>query len=220
MGLEFRPMRLINMACIQSPFIIPLSTVMFAILDNSIFKAQFYILGLMVLFGAWLFLAPLISGQGGRISKAKYGVRKKSMACDAFAVFPGSDYTSPAWSTTIMCFTLAYLLTPKMWNNYDHVPFFYILFGCWILADILVRKQMGCFGDDGFIPGWMGLAFGGAIGFLWFIFVHYIINPDFTFFNEPYGDRLKCNKPKKNHMKCTVYKDGVKVGRIPQENLK
>ena len=80
MGLEFRPMRLINMACIQSQFIIPLATVMFAILDNSIFKAQFYMLGLMVLFGAWLFLAPLISGQGGRISKAKYGVRKKSMA--------------------------------------------------------------------------------------------------------------------------------------------
>ena len=47
MGLEFRPMRLINMACIQSPFIIPLATVMFAILDKSIFKAQYYLMILL-----------------------------------------------------------------------------------------------------------------------------------------------------------------------------
>jgi hypothetical protein len=124
----------------------------------------------------------------------------------------GSDYTSPAWSTSLLSFSFAYLLTPQLWNNYPPSPLFYVLFSIFILIDGLVRRNyLHCFGNDGWIPVWLGIAFGGIVGVLWFVFINFM-NSDFTFFNEPGGDRLKCNKPKKNHMKCTVYKDGVKSG--------
>ena len=216
MPLNPRPMEVLKMACIQSPFLVPLGVAGSALVNNEVFIAQFYILGLMVLFGAHFFLAPLISGAGGRRSKAKFGTKSYSSSCDAFAIMGGSDYTSPAWSTSLMSFTFTYLLTPQLVNNYTTSPLFFVIFALFILLDVITRNNMGCFGDDGFIPGWMGLAFGGIMGLLWFGFVNYIVNPDFTFFNEPEGDRLKCNKPKKNHMKCTVYKDGVKKGSIFQ----
>ena len=213
MPLNFQPIPVLKMACIQSPFLVPLGIVGSALVNNEVFKAFTYLVGLMFLFAAHLALAPSISGSSGRRTAMKGGPKAFSKACDAFAIWPGSNYTTPAWSTSSMSFAFAYLLTPQIYNGYPASPFFFVLFGGWILMDIIVRKNMGCAGDDGFIPGLVGLAFGGVAGIIYFFIVHAIL-PSFTFFNDPEGNRLKCNKPKKNHMKCTVYKNGIKAGSI------
>ena len=51
-------------------------------------------------------------------------------------------------------------------------------------------------------------------GALWWLIISRLADGDFTFFNQPASNRLMCDKPRKKHMKCTVYKDGVKTGSI------
>jgi len=215
MPLITRIDEVIKMAVIQSPFICPLAIAGTGIINNEYFKSLFYILGLMVLFASHLFLSPLISGEHGRISKKKKGFERYSSACQAFSIMPESDYYSPAWSSTLLTFSFAYLLIPQIVNNYSPSPLFITFFSLFIFIDGLVRwKNLGCYGDgaSGIAAIIIGVFFGGIIGGLWWVVVNYIIGSDFTFFNEPGGDRLKCNKPKKNHMKCTVYKNGKKAG--------
>lgn len=215
MPLNPRIDEVIKMAAIQSPFLCPLAIAGTGIINNEYFKSLFYMLGLMILFAAHFLLAPLISGDHGRISKKKYGTVSYSSACHAFSIMGGSDYYSPAWSSALLTFSFAYLLILQIVNNYSPSPLFITFFSLFIIIDGLVRwRSLGCYGDGpaGLAAVIIGIFFGGMIGGLWWVFVNYIVGSDFTFFNEPEGDRLKCNKPKKNHMKCTVYKNGIKSG--------
>ena len=55
---------------------------------------------------------------------------------------------------------------------------------------------------------------GGTIGAIWYFIVTFI-NNDFTFFNVPASNRLVCDKPKKKHMRCTAYKNGLITKSYP-----
>ena len=103
-----------------------------------------------------------------------------------------------------------------MYTNGHQRPLLLGFFGAFILLDALVKwKTLRCYADGaaGLVDVLLGLAFGSFMGLIWWFIVSFL-GENFTFFSESGTNRLKCDKPKKKHMKCTVYKNGVKTGSI------
>ena len=212
MPLSMRFSEVMKMAAIQSTFLVPLAIVGGALAENEYIKSLFYLIGLGVLVTIWFHLSAII---GNKRSTQKGFPFSWSSACDAFEFLPHSDFTAPAWSTSLLSFTFMYLAWPMYLNGYQR-PLLLGFFGIFILLDALVKwKTLRCYSDgaSGLVDILLGLSFGSFIGLIWFYIVSFL-GKDFTFFSEPASNRLKCDKPKKKHMKCTVYKNGRKTGTI------
>ena len=203
---------LIKLIAIQSTIIVPMAIMGGALAANEFFKALFYIVGILILGIIWRFIASMI---GHRRSKQKSGLYTMSSACHSFAVFAQSDYMAPAWNTSLLTFSFVYILIPMIVNGY-HRPLMMMTFGIFILIDALVRWQtLGCYaqGPAGLFDILTGLFFGGILGGVWYLLVS-LICKNFTFFSQDPSNRLKCEKPSKKKMKCTVYRGGVKTGSV------
>lgn len=212
MPLSIRFSEVMKMAAIQSTFLVPLAIVGGALAENEYIKALFYLLGIGVLVIIHMPLSAII---GNKRSTQKGFPYSYSSACDAFSFWPNSNYTAPAWSTSLLSFTFTYLAWPMYTNGYQR-PLLLGFFGAFILLDALVKwKTLRCYADGaaGLVDILLGLAFGSFLGLIWWFIVSFL-GENFTFFSEPASNRLKCDKPKKKHMKCTVYKNGVKTGSI------
>jgi hypothetical protein len=212
MPLSMRFSEVMKMAAIQSTFLVPLAIVGGALAENEYIKALFYLLGVAILV---LIHMPLSAIIGHKRSTQKGFPYSYSAACDAFSFWPNSNYTAPAWSTSLLSFTFSYLAWPMFANDHQR-PLLLGFFGAFILLDALVKwKTLNCYahGAAGLVDVLLGLAFGGFLGIIWWFIVS-LLGKNFVFFSEPGSNRLKCDKPKKKHMKCTVYKNGVKTGSI------
>ena len=91
-----------------------------------------------------------------------------------------------------------------------------VLISFWIVMVISVpMAPMRLFEDHKHKHLWLyTVLFVPVIGAIWYFIVTFI-NNDFTFFNVPASNRLVCDKPKKKHMRCTAYKNGVKTKSFP-----
>lgn len=194
---------------IQSITICTIGIIGMAIAANEFFRALFYILGLLLLSVIWMFIAPLVSLNTFTIP------HDRSLVCNISSIFPQSARTAPAWSTSLLTFSFIYLLIPILINGYNRIPFI-ILSIIFIFMDAGIRwKSLKCTapGARGLFDIICGMGFGGLMGALWYFTVH-LINPNFTFYSETKSNKLKCEKPNKKNMKCTVYRNGVKTGSI------
>ena len=215
MPLDFRLSSLVKMASIQGTFLVPFAIVGGALSGAEYFKALFYILGIIILTVVHLFISRII----GHRSSQQFGGRGhmvRSSACDAFSLWGNSDFTAPAWSSSLLTYSFAYLLLPLLINGYQR-PVLITLFALFIVIDGIYRwKWLNCYasGSAGLVDVLTGVAYGGTIGAIWYFIVTFI-NNDFTFFNVPASNRLVCDKPKKKHMRCTAYKNGVKTKSFP-----
>jgi len=217
MPLRFQLSQILKLAVIQSTFLVPLTIIGGGIASGEYFKALFYALGILILGPIQSLVSAMIGHSRMRHgAKSKSGTPLYSTACDMFAIWAGSDYTCPAWSSTLLAFSFTYLIVPMGINGYVR-PFLWTLMGLYLLMDGLVRwKTLQCYasGAAGLVDVGVGIAFGGVMGALWWLIISRLADGDFTFFNQPASNRLMCDKPRKKHMKCTVYKDGVKTGSI------
>ena len=213
MSLSIRFSEVMKMAAIQSTFLVPLAIVGGAMAENEYWKAFFYLIGVGILTALWFPLSALIGNKRSRNQKGfPYSY---SSVCEAFAFLPASNYTAPAWSSSLLSFTLLYLAFPMNIHGHQR-PLLLGFFGGFILLDAIVKhKTLRCYSDGaaGLVDILCGLGFGSFFGIIWYYIVSFL-GEGFTFFSDPASNRLTCDKPKKKHMKCTVYKNGIKTGTI------
>ena len=113
MPLRFQLSQILKLTVIQSTLLVPLTIIGGGIASGEYFKALFYALGILILGPIQQLVAAMIGHSRMKHGhKTASGTPLYSSACDMFAVWAGSDYTCPAWSSTLLAFSFTYLIVP------------------------------------------------------------------------------------------------------------
>ena len=131
----------------------------------------------------------------------------KPSKCPSLPMMP---YTSPAGSSFLIMFTLAYLVAPMHANgdyNVYAILGFLMLFG----IDSVVKLRKAC------VTG-MGVAAGTLIGVVYGIVAYSLIKgaggEKLLYYNVGSSNNVYCSKPKKQTFKCNVYKNGELISTL------
>lgn len=135
--------------------------------------------------------------------------RASSMSCNLIDLPFANAYSSPAWNSVFIAFTLAYLYLPMNFSgnmNYGVVLSLLTLFG----IDAVSKLTNECTNK-------MGVIIGGLIGLLlgsgWYSIIKGSGNPQLLYFEELTNGKA-CSRPSKQKFKCSVYKNGKLIKNL------
>jgi hypothetical protein len=151
----------LNGISLYSPIIITTFVFIFSLFSGDVTKGLFYLFWIFVITSLRGFFMYLFTNSNSNATTIPE-------ICNTGAIFP---YTNLTYSTYILCFTMAYLMTPlKMISgetrsnkmNY-YVIFFFIPF---ILFDLIMKKGLSCIESLWSMIVWMDLLSGLMLGAL------------------------------------------------------
>ena len=188
---------------------------------NSISRFIGYIAPLLVMI--ILFAISLFSNQyqkgfvylGGVIlaSAVTIGIMnilKKSMdptalyVCNMFSIPWANNYSTPSLSTSILTFTLVYLLFPMIVNNQINV-WVIVFFSGMLLMDAISKLWAKCINLLGIASG---IFIGAGVGVAYYGLVYQAspkdANSKWLFFSELLSNKVMCSRPSSQQFKCSV----------------
>jgi len=185
----------------MAPFLISFFMIMFSILTGSIVKGLLFISGLLIVtFMNYLLKNSLKSLQDPLASPlcnslpAPFTLRKDQHI-----------FNSPSTSSTIIAFTLAYLVYPMILKPINMNPVLIAFLVALIGINGAVEVQDRCTNVSGiFLGSLVGILF----GIIFFSLVKMSGNESLAFFTEQGSNGIQCSKPGKTNFKC-VKKHGV-----------
>jgi len=195
----------LNGISLYSPIIITIFVFLFSLFSGDVTKGLFYLFWIFVITSLRGFFMYLFTNPNANISAIPE-------ICNTGSIFP---YTNLTYSTYIMCFTMAYLMTPlKMISgetrgdkmNY-YVLFFFIPF---ILFDLIMKKGLLCIESLWSMIVWMDLLSGLMLGALIAFITYGTSLRNLLFINLSSSN--VCSKPANQQMRCRIYKNGELVG--------
>lgn len=193
MGFTLTPMNILYFVSYLSPMIFSFFMVMTSIFNEDA-KGFVYLVGILVfcLVGGSI-LRPIL----------KQTIENQDAICNLVELpIIGNQFTTPLFSTTIIAFTLIYLLIPML-NTGVKIP---LVVSMVILSimDIFVNYKHRCANITGIIVSFfLGLIFGTV----WYFSMN-AISPELTYFSDTPSNRVVCQKPSAKKYKCKVYKNG------------
>ena len=119
-----------------------------------------------------------------------------------------NEYTSPAFNSMFIAFTLAYLYMPMSYISGIKYPVIIFVFGLLVLDG--VTKMMG--GCTTFTGIFLGVCVGLILGIGWFALFYNTDHKDLLFFGAEDSNNVVCSRPKEQTFKCSVYKNGTIIG--------
>ena len=121
--------------------------------------------------------------------------------------FNMSNYNSPSLNSSLIAFTMAYLILPMQFSNNMNYSIISFLIGLFLMDGVnkILNK---CTNTTGVI---LGLFVGGTLGLLWYSIFHATGYDSLLYFNEVTSNKVYCDRPKKQTFKCAVYKNGELV---------
>jgi len=119
-----------------------------------------------------------------------------------------NEYTSPAFNSMFIAFTLAYLYMPMSYISGINYPVIIFVFGLLVLDG--VTKMMG--GCTTFTGIFLGVCVGLILGIGWFALFYNTDHKDLLFFGAEDSNNVVCSRPKEQTFKCSVYKNGTIIG--------
>lgn len=194
-----------------SPVIIIAGMLIFSVFSSSYGKINMYFLWVFIatmLRVGFLLLKQYIDNKNG--TKVKVPL-PSVCSTGVTSIFIPEDVT---YSTYILSFTMAYLLTPLVMistqsktdaMNYFALAFFIV----YILFDLMIKYSFTCirnfttvvFGDLV-----SGITIGIAVAVLMYSYLK-----NFLYINEINSNKEVCSMPSKQQFKCSVYKNGELV---------
>ena len=121
--------------------------------------------------------------------------------------FNMSKYNVPSLNSSLIAFTMAYLIMPMQFSNNMNYSIISFLIGLFLMDGVnkILNK---CTNTTGVI---LGLFVGGTLGLLWYSIFHATGYDSLLYFNELTSNKVYCDRPKKQTFKCAVYKNGELV---------
>ena len=121
--------------------------------------------------------------------------------------FNMSRYNVPSLNSSLIAFTMAYLIMPMQFSNNMNYSIISFLIGLFLMDGVnkILNK---CTNTTGVI---LGLFVGGTLGLLWYSLFHATGYDSLLYFNELTSNKVYCDRPKKQTFKCAVYKNGELV---------
>jgi hypothetical protein len=200
----------LNGISLYSPIIITTFVFIFSLFSGDVTKGLFYLFWIFVITSLRGFFMYLFTNSNSNAPTIPD-------ICNTGAIFP---YTNLTYSTYILCFTMAYLMTPlKMISgetrsnkmNY-YVIFFFIPF---ILFDLIMKKGLSCIESLWSMIVWMDLLSGLMLGALVAFITYGTSLRNLLFINLSSSN--VCSKPANQQMRCRIYKNGELVGSTIRE---
>ena len=119
-----------------------------------------------------------------------------------------NEYTSPAFNSMFIAFTLAYLYMPMSYISGINYPVIIFVFGLLVL-DGVTKMMSGCTTFTGIF---LGVCVGLILGIGWFALFYNTDHKDLLFFGSEASNNVVCSRPKEQTFKCSVYKNGTIIG--------
>lgn len=211
MALTFTLTNIMKFLSYMAPFLISFFMIMFSILTGSIVKGLLFISGLLIVtFINYLLKNSLKSHQDPLASPfcnslpSPFTLRKDQHI-----------FNSPSISSTIIGFTLAYLVYPMILKPQNLNPVLIAFLVALIGINGAVEVQDRCTNVSGiFLGSLVGILF----GIIFFSLVKISGNESLAFFTEQGSNGIQCSKPGKTQFKC-VKKHGSSLRDISEETI-
>ena len=207
MALNFSFLSIFQLLGAISPILLGFLLVSGSIFNNSI-KGFVYLGGVLIASILNLLIGRAIKRRSdGGDEESSDGIRQ----CQIFKnPFNDNHYTTPAYNSFFITFTLAYLLLPMIYNkeiNYYLFSFILFLF----FVDAITKLIKKC---NDLIDITVGAFVGFFLGTLQFVIIHYAGYDSLLFFNDFVSNNVVCSRPKKQTFKCAVYKNGELIKNL------
>ena len=201
--LAITPSNIFNFFSFMTPFLLVFFLVMISIFNMEI-KGFIYLAGLL--------MASIINIGCMNIIKSP-AVDNHNPLCGVLN-FPffgqsgsGERYNSPSLNSVVLCFTIAYLLLPMIFNNQMNFMVIITLVSLFII-DTICQIFNKCTDTAGTLLGSM---LGFILGAGWYTLLYHSGNKKLLYFEEFQSNKVMCSRPRKQQFKCKVYKNGELV---------
>lgn len=181
-----------------TPFLVTFYIISIGLMQGGlgIVKSSLYLGGILLV----LIVAVLLQNYIGKTSEFP-----ANPLCSVFSDVPfvSNNFVVPSISTTLIAFSLGYLLFPMI----DSGEYKFGLLGflsMLLLIDVVTRKGRKCSSGIGLVSGIItGAAIAGLYtwGIAWG-------DPKLLFFRDDPSNNVTCSKPTSQTFKCAVYKNG------------
>jgi len=194
LAVEPRLSNLLKLFSLLSPLLLVFFMVMLSLFNQDI-KGLVYLAGVLLACVVNVIVAGTIKSTPDP---------NASVVCGVFNLPGASQYNSPATSSVMLAFTIAYLLLPMRFNNeMNYIVLIALL--CLFGLDAYTKVDSLCTPASGTVLG--GLL-GFMLGGLWFALFHMSGFDSLLYFETYSSNRVFCEKPSKQTFKCRVFKNG------------
>ena len=187
----------------MSPFLIIFFMLMISILKNTIVKGLIFAIGITIItFINYILKNTLQSKQNALATPFCNLLPSPFTVSDANTIF-----NSPSLNSTIIGFTLAYLVLPMKLNNEINpglLTFLVVL----LVVNGMVEVSGSCCPVSGVV---LGALVGITFGILYYVLIQTSGNQDLAYFSKEMSDNTQCRKAGNKKFRCTVYKNGVPI---------
>ena len=180
-----------------TPFLVTFYIISIGLMQGGtgVVKSSLYVAGVMLVLIVASFLQTYI---------AERGVSPADPLCNLFDIpFIDNSYVVPTISTTIISFSLCYLLFPMI-NSGDYKFGLLGFLSLLLLINIVTSFARKCSTFMGLVSG---LITGAGIAGLYTWGISFD-NSDLLFFRNPVSNNVTCSQPTNQTFKCAVYKNG------------
>ena len=180
-----------------SPLLIIFFMIMISIFNNTLIKGLLFTFGLVIVTFINYILKNLLKDKQNTLASPMCNILPQPFTVSA----SGNIFSSPNLSSTIISFTIAYLLFPmKVHNeiNPSVVTFLVALLG--INSVVEMEKKCSSFGGI-----FLGIVFGLISGLIYYSIIVASGHKDLAYFSESLSNDIKCSKPSKQRFKCITH---------------
>ena len=194
MAIQYNFSNMLELFSVMSPFLLVFFLIMSSIFNQNL-KGLVYLAGLLIAVVINIFLM-------GQIKSPK--LPDAAMSCE-FAGLPIlTGYNSPAPTSLVIAFTIAYLVLPMKYNNQMNYVILTALL-CLFLLDAITKVNKKCTTGGG---SFLGALVGFLLGLMWYTLFHTTGYDSLLYFGELQSNNVVCKRPSKQSFKCSVYKNG------------
>lgn len=201
--LAITPSNIFNFFSFMTPFLLVFFLVMISIFNMEI-KGFIYLAGLLMASIINIMCMNIIKNPASNDRNPLCGVLNIPFATQSGA---GERYNSPSLNSVVLCFTMAYLLLPMIFNNQMNFMVVIALISLFVI-DSISQLTNKCTDAAGTLLGSM---LGFVLGAGWYTLLYHSGNKKLLYFEEFQSNKVMCSRPRKQQFKCKVYKNGELV---------
>lgn len=201
--LAITPSNLFNFFSFMTPFLLVFFLVMISIFNMEI-KGFIYLAGLLIASLINILCMNIIKSPASSDRNPLCGVLNFPFSSQGDA---GERYDSPSLNSVILCFTMAYLLLPMIFNNQMNFMVIIVLISLFVI-DTISQLANKCTNGPGTL---LGAMLGFVLGAGWYTLLYHSGNRKLLYFEEFQSNNVICSKPRKQQFKCKVFKNGELV---------
>lgn len=192
------PTNIFNFFSFLTPFLLVFFLIMISLFNSDI-KGFIYLGGVLIVSMINMLLVNIIKSDSDKDRNPLCGILNIP-----FFISQNTIYDNPSLNSVILCFTIAYLLLPMIYNNQINYMVIISLLSL-LIIDTGSQITNKCTKPSGAL---LGSLVGFVMGSIYYTLIYYSGNKNLLYFEEFQSNNVICSRPKKQQFKCKVYKNG------------